>query len=94
MDKKQLKAQRRQARGDQRREIDRMKLTHEWISDKVFSAGGTRMQNTNIRCKKCGMGYWNFKMKPMTCEEVAVYDVISNEIPLDVIGIGGGVKLA
>ena len=77
MDKKQLKAQRRQARTDKQREIDRMKYTHDWVSDKQYGVGGTRMQHVNVRCKTCGMPWWNFKMKPLTCNEFAVHEIIA-----------------
>jgi len=78
LDKKQLKAQRRQARTDKAREVDGMKWTHDWTSDQQWNAGRTRMQNDNIRCKRCGMGFWNFRMKPMTCNDVAVHEIITN----------------
>jgi len=87
MDKKQLKAQRKKERNDRIREIDRMKWTHEWVSTQVYSLNGTRMQNTNIHCKKCGMGLYNFRVRPMSCSDVAVHDVISSEPDLGHIGI-------
>ena len=77
MDKKQLKAKLRQERTDRQREIDRMKYTHEWVSDRVYNNVGSRMQNSNVRCKNCGMGLYNFRVHPMTCAEATVHEIIA-----------------
>jgi len=79
IDKKQLKAQRRQANTDRVRAIDRMKYTHKWSTNlRPTGAYSSGRVHVDTYCKKCGMGIWNFKMKPMTCDEAVVYDIISN----------------
>lgn len=45
-----------------------MKISHDWAASRTFTdATKTRMAPYPSHCKKCGVDYTNFKLRPITC---------------------------
>jgi len=75
---KPSRTERKRQRMEKVRAADRMKSTHEWVSDidtAMLRQG--KLRQDNVHCKCCGMDYWYFRFHPMTCREKTIHEVIT-----------------